>query len=58
MKSSEDKYIVVQFPESQELMCKRDFNKHSYLINDEDGLRDFGSCAFFVEEKWYNKVTK
>lgn len=58
MKLSETKYIIVQFPESQELMCKRDFDKHSYLISDEDGIEDFGNSAFFVEEKWYNKVTK
>ena len=37
-------------------MCKRDFEKHSYLISDEDGIEDFGNSAFFVEEKWYKKV--
>ena len=42
MEIDNTKYIVVTFPESQELMCKR----------------DFGSSAFFVEEKWYKKVNK
>ena len=52
----EDKYIVVTFPESHELVCERDFDKNSYYINDDDGIKDFGTSAYFVKEKWYKKI--
>lgn len=52
----EDKYIVVTFPESHELMHERGFDKNSYFINDEDGIKDFGFSAYFVKEKWYKKI--
>jgi len=54
------KYIIVQWPESQELMEEDGFREHCCLINDsmEDDPKSFlaryGSSAFFVEEKWYN----
>ena len=53
-----EKYVVVRWPESQELMEEKGFESHSYLISDEDGIEDFGNSAFFVEEKWYKKVNK
>ena len=53
-----EKYIVVRWPESQELMDKEGFKSHCYLINDEQGLEDFGSQAYFVEEDWYNRVNR
>lgn len=46
-------YIIVQWPESQELMEEEDFQDNAFLINDEKGLEKFGSSAFFVDEKWY-----
>ena len=46
-------YIVVTFPEVQELMSKEDFREHSYLINDINGLKKFGLRAYFVERDWY-----
>ena len=33
-----------------------DFKNHSYLINDDQGMQDFGSSAYFVEKNWLNKV--
>ena len=33
-----------------------DFQEHSYLINDEKGLDDYGSSAYFIEESWLKKV--
>ena len=41
-------YIAVGFPESQ-LFMERHQNE-IYLINDEDGINEFGSAAYFVEE--------
>lgn len=47
------KYIVVTWPCIQYLMDKEGFKEHSYLINDDKGIEDFGSSAYFVEETWY-----
>jgi hypothetical protein len=43
-----EKYVVVCWPESQMLMEHPDFKTRCYLINDEQGLEDFGSSAYFV----------
>ena len=48
-------YTVVMWPEVQLLMDIEGFNEHSYLINDEQGLNDFGSSAYFVEIEWLSK---
>lgn len=52
----EEKYIVVTWPDVQELMTAEGFEDNSYLINDEKGVDDFGSSAYFVKESWYNKM--
>ena len=52
--SMEDRYIVVTWPDSQELMELEGFRENSYLINDDKGMNDFGSSAYFVSEEWYN----
>lgn len=50
-----DKYIIVQWPEIQEFMEIEGFEENSYLINDEKGLANFGSSAYFVNTKWIDK---
>lgn len=50
------KYVVVTWPESQDLMTKAGFRQNSYLINDDKGIEDFGSSAYFVDEDWLNKA--
>lgn len=45
---------IVTWPDSQDLCEMEDFWKHAWLINDDYGLRSFGSCAYVVEEEWYN----
>jgi hypothetical protein len=50
------KYVVVTWPNSQELMDKEGFAENSYLVNDEQGLEDFGSSAYFVDEEWLDSV--
>ena len=50
-----DKYIVITWPEIQEFMEIEGFRENSYLINDEKGLEDFGSSAYFVNYDWYKK---
>lgn len=48
-------YKIIEWPEVQYLMDKPGFEEHSYLINDEKGLDDFGSSAYFVESEWLSK---
>lgn len=54
-------YEVVTWPEVQELMTIDGFRENSYLVNDEKGIEDFGSSAYFVSVDWleelYNTVT-
>lgn len=45
-------FEVVCWPESQILMELDGFEENSYLVNDDRGLLEFGSSAFFVNRKW------
>ena len=47
-----DTFEVVCWPESQMLMELDGFEENSYLVNDDMGLLEFGSSAFFVNRKW------
>ena len=49
-------YTVVTWPEIQMLMEVEGFRDNSYLINDEKGLEDFGSSAYFVNIEWLDSV--
>lgn len=49
-------YTVVTWPDSQNLMDREGFRENSYLVNDEQGLADFGSSAYFVNVEWLQKV--
>lgn len=51
-----EKYVIVTWPASQELMEQEGFRENSYLINDEKGIEDFGSSAYFVKESWLNSL--
>lgn len=48
----EDLFVVVCWPESQELMGKEGFGENAYLINDVHGLDEYGSSAYFVNKAW------
>lgn len=37
---------------------KKALKKNAYLINDEKGLEDFGSSAYFVRKSWYQEKVK
>lgn len=45
-------YEIITWPEVQELMELDGFRENSYLINDEKGMEDFGSSAYFVSVNW------
>lgn len=49
-------YRVVTWPEIQDLMVEDSFEEHSYLINDNKGMEDFGSSAYFVDVDWYKDL--
>lgn len=49
-----DKYVLVTWPESQELM-EEDWFDECILMNDLDRLNDIGSSAYFVPEERYNE---
>ena len=49
-------YVVVSWPDSQNLMCKPGFRENSYLVNDDKGIEDFGGSAYFVDVDWLQSV--
>lgn len=53
-----ERFIIIQWPEVQELMDEIGFKEHSYLINDDLGVEEYGSSAYFVEEDWYNRIMR
>lgn len=48
----QETFEVVCWPEIQFLFGKEGFEQNAYLINDEKGLADFGSSAYFVNSDW------
>ena len=50
-----NKFIVVTWPDIQHLMIDG-FKDNALLINDEKGLDDFGSSAYFVKAVWVRTV--
>lgn len=49
-------YVVVQWPDVQLLMDKPGFHENAYLVNDDKGLEDFGSSAYFVDADWVQQA--
>ena len=45
-----DRYLLIKWPDSQELMDKLGFDVNSYLADIED------SGAYFVSEEWYSFI--
>lgn len=50
------KYILIEWPEVQELMSYDDFDCHAHLVNDEGWIDQYGPSSYFVEEDWLKKV--
>lgn len=48
--------IILQWPESQEIMDKKGMENHCALINDEIGLAMFGSAAYVVDDAWFSHI--
>lgn len=51
-------FIVVAWPDSQDLMGLDGFRENSYLVNDDKGFEEFGSSAYFVNKEWYENAIK
>ena len=49
-------YEIIQWPEIQDLMEKDGFNENAYLVNDENGINEYGSSAYFVSKEWLDKA--
>lgn len=51
-------YEIIQWPEIQVLMEKDGFQDNAYLINDEQGINEYGSLAYFVNKEWLDQSCK
>ena len=52
MTMDKDTFEVVCWPESLTLMDIDGFDENAYLVNDDKGLLEFGSSAYFVDRRW------
>ena len=52
----EDDFVVIQWPEVQDLMTKEGFHHNSHLGTDQRFLNKYGSSAYFVNKQWLSKV--
>lgn len=52
------KYIIKEWPYTQELMEHPDFDDHACLINDENWVDQYGYASYFVEEDWLKSIGK
>ena len=48
-------FTVVAWPESQALIDLPGFREHCHLINDPEGLSQFGPQAYMCELAWLNE---
>ena len=53
-----DTFEVVCWPESQMLMELDGFVENSNLIDDDKGVLEFGSSAYFVNRKWLEEIVE
>ena len=49
-------YIIIQWPEIQDLMDKEGFRENACLANDDYFQQEYGSSAYFVNVDWLSKV--
>ena len=52
----EDDFIVIPWPEIQDLMDKEGFDLNVSLANDEWCLEKYGSSAYFVNKQWLKSL--
>lgn len=54
----EDRFVVVTWPEIQNLMVFEGFEENACLINDQPFLDEYGLSAYFVRESWLKLTEK
>lgn len=47
-------FAVVTWPECQHYMGLEGWVENSHLINDDKGIEQYGSSAYFVNNNWLN----
>lgn len=52
----EDTFVIVQWPEIQELLDIEGFENNSCLINEDPFFTIYGSSAYFVRKSWLNSI--
>lgn len=52
-----DEFIVIQWPEVQELMEFEGFNENSHLIDFDPLYTEFGDSSFFVRKQWLDSIS-
>lgn len=52
-----EEFIVIPWPEVQELMNKEGFRENSCLVNDSPLYEEFGDQAYFVRKQWINSIS-
>lgn len=49
-------FEIVCWPESQALFEMEGFEENAYLVNDDKGMLEFGSSAYFVRKEWLDSI--
>ena len=49
-------FEVVCWPEVQMLFELEGFRENAYLVNDDKGMLEFGSSAYFVRKSWLDTI--
>lgn len=55
---SYDRYILIPWPDVQGLMDEEGFDLNASLATDEWSINQYGSQAYFVNEKWLESLNK
>jgi len=51
-----DEFIVITWPEIQDLFEQKGFAENSILINDEVLYQEYGDSAYMVRKNWIDKL--
>lgn len=52
------RYVIVEWPEVQELMSHKDFSDHACLITEDSWVDQYGYSSYFVDERWLKMIGK
>lgn len=52
----ENEFIVIVWPEIQDLMDEDGFEYNCCLINDDPFIQEYGNSAYFVRKTWLESI--